>query len=200
VIDDPQSRVLKFFHSKYNFKKPLNGAEAERVSKTVSKQLEVVFGGLFTPRVTKNILCKAFRLLSERGNEDLKWCDTTSETQLLFKFEHGGSVTILHRDGREESIDGDYVISRFPYGDQLMTMREIVEDLCLPREMPMVTTMRRFKFYEKIMSPRQHFELEFALPRIEPLSKVGVETSRKFLSKWIYAERQVPRKRICVRI
>jgi hypothetical protein len=65
-------------------KKKLNKLELDRFFKTIARQLEVVFGGKFTQRVTENILCKAHRVLSNKAEE--KWCDIVSASQFLCKF------------------------------------------------------------------------------------------------------------------
>jgi hypothetical protein len=54
----------------------------------------------------------------------------------LYKFESGSVVIIYPSTDKQEVIDGDAVINWFPYGHQLMTMTEIVEDLGLPTTLP----------------------------------------------------------------
>jgi hypothetical protein len=67
--------------------------------------------GSFTQHITENLLCKAFRILSNK--EEFQWCDTLSLSQLLCKFEPGSVVIIYPSTDKQEAIDGDAVINQF---------------------------------------------------------------------------------------
>jgi hypothetical protein len=99
AIIEPSSRVIQFFNTEYEMKKKLNKLELDRFFKTIARRLEVVFGGKFTQRVTENILCKAHRVLSNKG--EAKWCDIISASQFLYKFAPG-SVAVTHQLARKK--------------------------------------------------------------------------------------------------
>jgi hypothetical protein len=61
---EPSSRVVKFFNEKCKLRRKLNRTELDRFLLTLSRRLEVVFRTQFTERIVENVLCKAFRALS----------------------------------------------------------------------------------------------------------------------------------------
>jgi hypothetical protein len=172
-------------------KKKLNKTELDRFLKTIAQRLEVVFGWRFTLRICENLLCKAFRVLSNKA--EAKWCDTICPLQFLFVFK-SGSIEIIHPTSEREVLEGDAVINRFPFGNQLMSMKEIVAELGLSNTLPSDIKMLRYQFSRKVWSPKVIFEVEYALPRIKPLSVEGEESSRSILTNWI-GGRPIPRKR-----
>jgi hypothetical protein len=192
---DPTSRVVKFFNDEYQLRKKLNRTELDRFMATLLKRLEVVFGTTFTDRIVENVLCKAFRVLSNKGSKKKTetWCDTLLPGQQLFHFE-SDFISVLSPNGETEEVDGDAILNRFPFGDRLLTMDELVAELGLPSVMPTESRMRKYRFYGKVWSPKVKFDVEFTFPPSIPLSKKALETTKIILSKWI-GSRPIPRKR-----
>jgi hypothetical protein len=162
---------------------------------TLLKRLEVVFGTIFTDRIVENVLCKSFRALSKKDGKEKKesWCDTLLEGQQVFQFETD-FIIVLSPSGETEEVDGDAILNRFPFGDRLLTMEELVDKLGLPSVMPTESRMRKYQFYGKVWSPKVKFDVEFTFPPSIPLSKEALETSKIILAKWI-GSRPIPRKR-----
>jgi hypothetical protein len=74
---EPNSRVVKFFNEKYKLRRKLNRIELDRFLATITRRLEVGFDTEFTERIIENLLCKAFRELSNKDQKKaLAWCDT----------------------------------------------------------------------------------------------------------------------------
>jgi hypothetical protein len=192
---DPTSRVVKFFNDEFRLRRKLNRTELDRFMATLLKRLEVVFDTTFTDRIVENILCKAFRVLSKNnGNKKvLAWCDTLLPGQQIFDFK-SNFVLVLSQGGEMEEVEGDAIVNRFPYGDSLLTMEELVSELGLPSVMPTESRMRKYRFYGKVWWPKVKFDVDFTMPPSKPLSKNALETTKTMLSKWI-GSRPIPRKR-----
>jgi hypothetical protein len=86
---------------------------------------------------------------------------------------------------KQEVIDGDAVINRFPYGHRLMTVAEIVEDLVLPTTLPTDSRVHRYQLFHQFWFPKVKFEVEYALPPIKPVSREGMQSSQNVMAKWI---------------
>ena len=182
---DPGSRVVKFFNEKYKLRRKLNRTELDRFLSTLSRRLEVVYNTRFTERIVENVLCKAYRALSNQETKRVvSWCDTLLPGQLLYKFE-GKSISVISPSGKKEEIEGDAIMNRFPYGDRLLTMNEVVSELDLPSTMPSESRWRRYKFYGKVWSPKAKVDVEFNIPQDVPLSKKALEMTTTILSKWL---------------
>jgi hypothetical protein len=186
AIVDPASRVVKFFNDEYQLRKRLNRAELDRFLATLMKRLGVVFVNTFTDRIVENILCKAFRALSNKDSKRKteRWCDTLPPGQLIFQFEDD-FIIVLSPNGDTEEVDGQAIMNRFPFGDRLLTMEELVAELGLPNVMPTESRMRKYCFYEKVWHPTVTFDVEFSFPPFIPQSKLARETTKRILSKWI---------------
>ena len=191
---DPNSTVIRFFNEHYELRRKLSRTELDRFLATLSRRLEVVFVcELFTERIIENILCKAFRVL--KGAKRANWCDTLLPGQQLFQFK-SHCVLVISPNGETEEAEGAAIINRFPCGDQLLTMEEVVSLLGFPSVMPSESRRRKFEFYDKVWNPRVMFEVEFNVPATASLSKQALETADATLSKWTGACRnQSPRKR-----
>jgi hypothetical protein len=191
---DPSSRVVKFFNEEFDLRRKLNRTELDRFLATLSRRLEVVFDTPFTDRIIENVLCKAFRELSHNETKKAQsWCDTLLPGQQLYKFE-SNFVLVVSPSGETEEVEGDAIVNRFPYGDDLLTMEEFVSELGLPVVMPSESKMRKYQFYGKVWCPKVKFDVEFSLPKAALLSNEALETTKTILSKWIGA-RPIPRKR-----
>ena len=178
---DPKSKVVEFFNKKFDLKRKLNRTELDRFLSTLSRRLEVVFDGKFTERIIENILCKAFRCL---GGRITNWCDTLLPGQQLFQFK-SHYVLVISPNGEIEEAEGDAIINRFPYGDELLTMEEIVSAIGFTSVMPSQKRRSNFIFYGKVWHPTVKFEVDFHVPTNTPLSKEAMETTNATLSKWI---------------
>ena len=192
---DPTSRVVKFFNEEYRLRKKLNRTELDRFLATLLKRLEVVFGTTFTDRIVENILCKAFRCLSDKESQKMieSWCDTLLPGQQLFQFEQN-FILVMSPNGETEEVEGDSILNRFPFNDRLMTMEELVAELGLPSVMPTESRMRKYRFYAKVWSPKVKFDLEFTVPPPVLLSKMALETTNICLSKYM-GSHPIPCKR-----
>jgi hypothetical protein len=192
---DPNLCIVKFFNKEYQLRRKLNRTELDRFLATLLKRLEVVFDMSFTDRVVKNILCESFRELSQnKGSKQIQmWCDTLQPGQQLFEFKTN-YMLVLSPGGKTEEVEGEAIVNRFPYGDRLLTMGKLVAELGLPRVMPSESWMSKYRFYDKVWCPTVKFDVEFTLPQVGPLSKMGLETTKVVLSKWI-GNRPIPRKR-----
>jgi hypothetical protein len=73
-------------------------------------------------------------------------------------------------------------------------MEELVLELALPGGMPTESRMRKYRFYNKVWSPKVVFDVEFTFPSTIPLSRKALESTKTILSKWI-GSRPIPRKR-----
>jgi hypothetical protein len=111
----------------------------------------------------------------------------------LYKFESGSVVILYPSTDKQEVIDVDAVINRFPYGHRLMTMAEIVEDLGIPTTLPTDSRVRRYQFFHQFGFPKVTFEVKYTLPPIKPLSREGMQSSQTVMAKWI-GEQPIPRK------
>jgi hypothetical protein len=160
----------------------LNKTELDRFMATLSRRLGVVFGSIFTDRIVENILCKTFRALSNDGQKNHSWCDTLLPGQQLYRFKTD-FILIVSESGETEEVEGDAIINRFPYGNALLTMEELVDELGLPCVMPSEPRMRKYQFYEKIWFPKVKFDVEFSIPVPCLLSKKAMETTKTILSK-----------------
>ena len=192
---DPQSGAVKFFYEEYEFCKKLSGSELDRFLVTLLKRLEVVFKTIFTEHIIEKKLCKAFRALRSQKcpKRQEHWCDTLQVGHILFLFKTGCFI-ILSPSGESEEVDGESILNRFPFGDCLLTMQELVLELGLPSVMPSESRMRKYRFYEKVWSPKVQFGVEFTFPSSIPLSKQAEGTTKSILSKWI-GSLTIPRKR-----
>jgi hypothetical protein len=133
---DTSSRVDKFFNEKYKLRRKLNRMELDCFLLTVSRQLEVVFKTHFTERIVENVLCKAFRALSKQdAKKGPSWCDALLPGQLLYRFE-SNSISLISPSGEIEQMEEKAIVTRFPDGDQVLTMDEVVSELELPSTMP----------------------------------------------------------------
>jgi hypothetical protein len=161
---------------------------------TLAKRLEVVFETNFTDRIVENVLCKALRALSNKQSKKKKetWCDTLFPGQPLFQFEPN-VVLVLSPDGETEEVDGDLILNRFPFGDRMLTMEELVSELGMPNVMPTESGMQKYCFQGKVWSPKVKFDVEFTFPLPMPLSREALATTKIILSKWI-GLRPIPRK------
>ena len=191
---DPTSRVVKFFNDEYQLRRKLNRTELDRFLATLSRRLEVVFEIQFTDRMVENIFCKAFRALSSNDSrKEIQWCDTLVEGQQIFQFTRD-FVLIISSNGQSEEVEGAAIINRFPYGDRLLTMEELVSELGLTRVMPTESKMRKYEFYDKVWYPQVRFDVEFNLPPVAKLSKLALKTTNEMFSKWLDSC-PIPRKR-----
>jgi hypothetical protein len=191
---DPSSRVVKFFNERFQLRKKLTRTELDRFLATLSCRLTVVFEIEFTDRICENLLCKVFRVLSKKDTrKGQSWCDTLGLGQQVFKFEPG-FILVVSPDGQTEEVEGDAIVNRFPYGDRLVTMEELVAELGLPTIMPSESRRRQYEFYGKVWYPKVKFDVEFHFSPVGKLSKQALETTATLLSKWI-GSRPIPRKR-----
>jgi hypothetical protein len=97
---------------------------------------------------SKNVLCKAFRSLSTQDAKKAQWCDTLLPGQLLYQFD-GDYILVLSPSGEKEELEEHAIMNRFPYGDRLLTMDEVVSELGLPSTIPSDCRQRRYLFLEK---------------------------------------------------
>jgi hypothetical protein len=118
----------------------------DRFRSTLSCRLEVAFDTGFTERIVEKVLCKAFRSLSTQDAKKAQWCDTLLPGQLLYQFD-GDSILVLSPSGETEEVEGNAIMNRFPYGDRLLTMDEVVSELGLPSTMPLDSRRRRYLFF-----------------------------------------------------
>jgi hypothetical protein len=113
-----------------NFEENLTRQSLEWFMAILLKQLEVVFDTTFTDWIVENVLCKMFRALS--NNDSTKkgqlWCDTLLLGEQLYKFK-SNFILVLSPSGKTEEVEGDVIVNCFPYGDQLLTMGELVLEL-----------------------------------------------------------------------
>jgi hypothetical protein len=70
----------------------------------------------------------------------------------------------------------------------------VVVPASTPSVMPSESRMSKYRFYDKVWCPTVKFDVEFTLPQVGPLSKMGLETTKVVLSKW-NGNRPIPRKR-----
>jgi hypothetical protein len=63
-----------------------------------------------------------------------------------------GSVEIIHPMSEREVLEGNAVINRFPFGNQLMSMKEIVAELGLCYGINSVQKFRRPRLHLKLNS------------------------------------------------
>lgn len=183
--------MVQFFNEEFELRRKLNAAELRRFLKTLAQRFEVVFGRAFTKRVLENVLCKVYRILNnKKANKKItqeKWCDTLQPGQLLFDFTFQ-SIVRLGLDGGLESIEGDAVMTRFPYGDELLTMAEVVSELRLPTTLPSNTRTRQFHFYAPMWSPRAVVEVDFTVPDLPTLSKEARDFTQQVLRHVILSD------------
>lgn len=193
AITDPTSRVVQYFNDEFELKKKLNATELRRFMKTLAQRFQVAFERTFTKRVLENILCKVYRVLNNpKTNKSVKekWCDTLQQGQVLFNF-RPNSIQITFSDGSSEIIEGDAAITRFPYGDSLLPMAEIVIQLGLPLTMPSNSRTRQFQFYDRIWFPRVDIDVDFDMPPLPILSLDAQTYTRQVL--WEVLQEPVPR-------
>jgi hypothetical protein len=172
----------------------LNRSELDRFFATVSRRMEVVFCTKFTDRIVENLLCKTFRVLSNNGQQEAaRWCDTLIAQQQLYQFNHG-STLVISADGSMEEVEGNAIIHRFPFHDQLLTMAELISELELKGMMPSESRIRKYRIPRNLWYPKVKFEVDFKVPVVRPLSTKGIETTNRILNRWI-GEPRIPRKR-----
>jgi hypothetical protein len=196
AIMDPENRVVLFFNERFRLHKKLNTAELDRFFKTLAQRFKVAFNKSFSKRVLENILCKAYRILNYKvGQRQPKWCDTLVPGQLLFEFENE-LLTITYPDGSVADYELDCIIQRYPFGDKLVTMAEMVRELGLPSTMPLDSRLRRYEFYSKVLQPRAKLAVEFDIPSFQKMSEQGAVICNSLLNKWISGRPlPIPRKR-----
>jgi hypothetical protein len=112
--------------------------------------------------------------------------------QLLYKFE-SNSISVISPSGETEQMEGNAIMNRFPYGDCLLTIHELVSELGLPSTMPSESCRRIYLFYGKVWSPKAKFHVDFKVPQAVPLSKKAAEMTTAILSKW-FGSCPIPRK------
>jgi hypothetical protein len=84
--------------------------------------MEDVFSTKFTDRIVKNLLCKTYRVLSKNGQQEAtRWCNTLLPQQQLYQFNHN-STLVVSANGSMEEVEGNAIIHRFRFHDQLLTM------------------------------------------------------------------------------
>jgi hypothetical protein len=165
----------------------------DRFLSTLSCRLEVAFNTRFTERIVENFLCKAFRSLSTQDAKKAQWCDTLLPGQLLYQFD-GNVILVLSPSGETEELEGNAIMNRFPHGDRLLTMDEVVSELGLPSTMPSDSRRRRYPFLGKVWSPKAKFHVNFKVRQVVPLPKKAGKMTKTILSKW-FSSRPIPRKR-----
>jgi hypothetical protein len=134
---EPNSRVVKFFNDKYNLRRKLNRIELDRFLATITHRLEFGFDTEFTERIIENLLCKAFRELSNKDQmKALSWCDTLCSTQQIYQF-NSNFIVVVYPNGETEQFEGNAIVNRNPYGDRLLlTVAIFLSKLGLPSSMP----------------------------------------------------------------
>ena len=70
------------------------------------------------------------------------WCDTLPPGQLIFQFKDD-LIIVLSPNGDTKEVDGQAIMNRFPFGDRLLRMEELVAELVLPNVMPTESRMRK---------------------------------------------------------
>jgi hypothetical protein len=96
----PNLRVVKFFNEKHKLGRKLNQIELDRFLATITRPLEVGFDTEFTERIIKNLLCKAFRELSNKDQKKaLSSCDTLCPTQQIYQFNSTSIVVVYNVAG-----------------------------------------------------------------------------------------------------
>jgi hypothetical protein len=191
---EPNSRVVKFFNEKYKLRRKLNQLELDPFLATITRPLEVGFDTEFTERIIENLLCKAFRELSNKDQKEaLSWCDTLCSTQQIYQFD-SNFIVVVYPNGETEQFEGNAIVNRIPYGDRLLTVAEFISELGLPSSMPTESRRGSYTFSRKVWLPNVKFAVEFNLPPPEPISKMALETMKRVVTKWIQ-EPAIPCKR-----
>jgi hypothetical protein len=192
---DPSSCVVKFFNEEFKLRIKLSQSDLDRFLATLSNRLEVVCEAQFTERILENVQCKAFHLLNKpKTKKPLTWYDTLSPQQRLYGF-NSDSIFVISPNGDKEEVEGVAIVNRFPFGDRLLNMEELVIKLRLARTMPPGSFRRRYQLSSKVWCPKAKFKVNFYLPPTDQLSnKIVLQTRRTILTKWI-GDQRIPRKR-----
>ena len=196
AIMEPENRAVLFFNERFRLHKKLNTAELDRFFKTLAQRFKVAFNKPFSRRLLENILCKAYRILNYKvGQRRPKWCDILVPGQLLFEFENE-LLKITYPDGSIADYELNCLIHRYPFGEKLVTMAEMVRELGLPSTMPEDKRLRQYVFYSKVMRPRARLAVEFDIPSFPKMSEKAAVIGNSLVNQWISGRPlPIPRKR-----
>ena len=112
----------------------------------------------FTLRLMENVLCKAYRQFSAENRGRVQFNDTLLPEQLLYQ-QVGTNVQFLAMDGSRGDL-GTAIFERFPFGDEMRTMEEIVQACNVHKR---TLSRRRGSFPRQLMQPRARFQLDIPL-------------------------------------
>jgi hypothetical protein len=177
---DPNSRVIKFFNKIFELERKLNQCEFDRLFATVSRRMEVAFSTKLTDCIAENLLCKTLRVLSKSDQKQvIRWCDTLLPQQQLYQF-NANSTLVISANGLREEVEGDAIINRFLYCNQLLTMAELISELQLNSTIPTESRRRKYRIPRKVWCRKVKFDVEFNIPVVGPLLTKGMETKAGF--------------------
>jgi hypothetical protein len=147
------SKYMQWFSDHYPLPRPLNSTRMEQVISTLRVAFENEFGRAYTVRELENILCKVFRVTND-GPSDRRFGDILVPKQNLFVF-NGTTVKILNPDTPEtQLLDGSALINRWMLGDSYLTMKEIVDVLGIPAQMPTAESFANIQIPSRLFSGR----------------------------------------------
>lgn len=185
VITD-KAKAVEWFNNNFAMKKRLKGVELDRFVSSLSRSLQQVCPSFrVTLRIMENILCEAYRQFSAENKGRVEFHDTLFKDQLVFR-RVGTNVEFLSMDGSRGDL-GPAILEHFPFGDNMLTMREIVE-ACNVHET--TSSSRRGVFPRELTHPRARFELHIRLP---PLQRCRFSFIRRHLRN-AKAASTIPRK------
>ena len=164
VIED-NAKSVQWFNNNYPMKKPLKGVELERFVSSLSRSLQQLCPNIkVTLRMMENILCEAYRHLSAENRGRVTFNDSLFPDQLVF-CRRGTNVEFVTMDGSKGDL-GPAILERFPFGDDVLTMEEIVHACNVHAT---TSYSRRESFPVNLMKPRARFQLHVELPPLQRL-------------------------------
>jgi hypothetical protein len=174
------SRYMTYFCGNYKVDKALLLLGCEKLISTVQAAFNSRFNRKFTIRQIENILCKVYRL---DNSSDDGWFDLFFPLQNTFSFE-GDKILIYSPDQPDapQELSG-FLINRWPYGDTVMGMEEMVRSMHLGAIMPTDKSSATFNVPHQLLFPTAQVPFDFVLNEVKRDNRTAQALSESVIAK-----------------
>ena len=163
AVITPKAKPIDWINKNIPMEKPLKGTELDRFVASLARSLQAICPKLkFSLRIMENVLCEVYRHFSAQLRGRVTFNDTLTPDQWVFVY-NGLCMMFVSRDGSRGDL-GAAILGKIPYGEQLLTMSEIVRACQVHDFSRRVSSLPR-----ELTHPRSRFAFDFDPPQIQQL-------------------------------
>lgn len=154
------SRYMRWFLGEFEI--PSGPESLDQITESLRHALEYRFGILFSRRTIENILCKVYRNRT-KSTSDARFCDLAFLGQIQVTCEGDGlRISFDPRTGLQDTFVDDYLITRWAFGNTLLSVEEMNGRLGTSlRGVPSATEASVWSVPDPMMFPRSQTTLDF---------------------------------------